>query len=359
MFDLGIISYRFTTTTTVSKTITIDHTQCGSSDSTNFTVLVSLSDNSLKTTTNGGSVQNANGYDIRFYSDSGYTTLLNWETESYDSTSGKCIFWVKIPTVSHTTDTVFYMKYGDATVTTFQGGSIGSAWSSNYQAVWHLSDAATGAINDSTSNGINGVPTSVSTTTGKIGNAAKFTGGTSNVSFPTDMAAFNSVKSLSTSMWVQVTSFSNFDCFLTKMTPGAYYNDFLVFQTGGVLYTQVDNGSDGEGYVTISSTDFITNKAHVVSTYDGTGTTNADRLKIYVNGVQQTLTIDYTVPSVTADETGFNQYMGWYNTINSFDGVLDEVRVNATTLSPDWITTEYNNQNNPGNIGSPGFLTIT
>ena len=47
-----------------SRTITINHTLCGGSDSSNFPVLISITDPSLKTIANGGHVHNSNGYDI-------------------------------------------------------------------------------------------------------------------------------------------------------------------------------------------------------------------------------------------------------------------------------------------------------
>jgi hypothetical protein len=39
---------------------------------------------------------------------------------------------------------------------------------------------------------------------------------------------------------------------------------------------------------------------------------------------------------------------------DSFTGILDEVRISNIDRSNDWITTEYNNQSNPG---TGGFLS--
>ena len=43
----------------------------------------------------------------------------------------------------------------------------------------------------------------------------------------------------------------------------------------------------------------------------------------------------------------------------TFGGILDEIRVSGSERSADWIKAEYNNQNAPSNIGSPGFWTWT
>ena len=118
--------------------MTIDHTKVPSTQS-NFTVLVSLTDPALKTVANGGHVANANGYDIGFYADSGGTTKLKWQVEKYDGTTGNLIAWVKIPSVSSSTDTVFYLMYGDSSINTDQSDPP-NTWDSNFKAVWHMGD---------------------------------------------------------------------------------------------------------------------------------------------------------------------------------------------------------------------------
>jgi len=69
--ELGSFSYR--------KQITIDHTKVGascSSDLTDFPVLISItSDNDLRTTANGGDVENTNGYDMIFRASDGLQGL--------------------------------------------------------------------------------------------------------------------------------------------------------------------------------------------------------------------------------------------------------------------------------------------
>jgi hypothetical protein len=38
--------------------------------------------------------------------------------------------------------------------------------------------------------------------------------------------------------------------------------------------------------------------------------------------------------------------------------ILDEVRVSNIARSAGWISTEYRNQSNPGNLGAPGFYAV-
>ena len=120
-----------TPATACQRSMTIDHTKVPSTQS-NFTVLVSVTDPALKTVANGGHVANANGYDIGFYADSGGAIKLKWEVEQYNGTTGNLIAWVKIPSVSSSTDTVFYLMYGDSAINTDQSDPL-NTWDSNFK----------------------------------------------------------------------------------------------------------------------------------------------------------------------------------------------------------------------------------
>jgi hypothetical protein len=132
------------------KPITIDHTKVSASLS-NFPVLVSISnDNDLK-----NHVTNANGYDLIFKDAGG--VQLDHELESWNGSTGSLAAWVRIPTLSSTTDTTIYMWYGNSSVTTSQENKTG-VWDSNFKGVWHLKEATGANVADSTSNGNTGTP---------------------------------------------------------------------------------------------------------------------------------------------------------------------------------------------------------
>ena len=138
-----------------NRAITISHAQVPNTDQTNFPLLVSGTYSYLATTANSGNVTSANGYDIIFTSDAAGTNALAFEQESYNGTTGAVNFWIKIPTLSHTTDTVIYMFYGNSAVTTDpikQDGRVGQQLS----GVWHLPNGSDALrLRDSTSNGNN------------------------------------------------------------------------------------------------------------------------------------------------------------------------------------------------------------
>ena len=119
--------------------ITIDHTRVsGGGNLSNFPVLISMTDPNLKTTLNGGYVQNSNGYDIIF-TDSTGTTKLDHEIEKYVATTGEIEMWVRIPMLSNTTDTMIYMYFDNSGIASSQENKTG-VWDSNFKGVWHMKE---------------------------------------------------------------------------------------------------------------------------------------------------------------------------------------------------------------------------
>ena len=101
--------------------------------------------------------------------------------EKYDGTTGNLIAWVKIPSLSSSSDTVFYLLYGDSSINTDQSDPP-NTWDSNFKGVWHMSDsAANTTIRESTATGANATNnanTSTKTATGQIGKALSYNGST-------------------------------------------------------------------------------------------------------------------------------------------------------------------------------------
>lgn len=164
--------------------LTFDHTQVAAVD--NYTFIINLTDASLKTTGNGGAINNTgtvNGetvpYDLGLFSDAGFTTpLTGWAVKKYDgSTSGKVVIYVLVPSasVSTSTDFTIYMGYGKSSWNTFQGGSIGAAFDANVVGAWPLGNGTTLNLNDFSSGGNNGTAFNTPTATAGVnGGAANF-----------------------------------------------------------------------------------------------------------------------------------------------------------------------------------------
>lgn len=344
------------------RSITIDYTKCGTANSTDFPVLVSFTDATFKTVANGGRVQNASGYDIAFYSDSARTTALFWEIDQYDASSGAtgtCSFWVKVPTLSVTANTVIYVAYGDSSISSFQS-TASSVWNANYKGVYHNKTAVT---TDSTTNAFNltnfntTALTSTSTAGGGVGaNVADF-GATdlnrylwygTNMGNTTDVFSITGLGKLRT----ELTATGSYDLAqwvnsTRKLSWEIQYNYNLGIRRFGLL---IYNGV-GTPSVYYNVTLGTTNWFHWGVTCDGT------TAYIYLNGVQQgSLTIPTTSTYTTA---GNNVQFGGNTTVNNYFGYLDECRYSNSQRSSSWMTTEYNSYLSPSTFFTLGTETPT
>lgn len=144
---------------------------------TNFPVLIKLTDQANPIFNKAL----ANGDDIVFTLSDG-TTRLNHEIESYNNSAGNKEFvaWVKIPTLSPSSNTNIYIYYGNNDASNQQNSA--SVWDNNYKGVWHLKEelSGTGIIDlykDSTANTNDGDDyISASVQNGKIGSGHEFDG---------------------------------------------------------------------------------------------------------------------------------------------------------------------------------------
>ena len=101
----------------------------------------------------------------------GGVTKLKWQVEKYDGTTGNLIAWVKIPSVSSSSDTVFYLMYGNSSINTDQSDPP-NTWDANFKGVWHLRDGITLSGADSTSLGNTLAVNSATANSGLIDGAA-------------------------------------------------------------------------------------------------------------------------------------------------------------------------------------------
>ena len=193
------------------KLITIDNTKVsGSADLIDFPVVVSLTDANLRTTANGGGVENASGFDMLFRGADGVTNL-DHEVELYDPVAGTLVAWVRIPVLDYDDDTLFYLYYGDSTIVSSQENPTG-VWDANYRAVWHLeesvTDEATGAIHDdSTVNNRDGTQSRNDDVPGKIASAQDFDG-TDHINLGTGFPALGATFTIEG--WVWFDGFASF-----------------------------------------------------------------------------------------------------------------------------------------------------
>ncbi|MBI2673814.1 MAG: DUF2341 domain-containing protein [Candidatus Zambryskibacteria bacterium] len=339
------------------KKITIDRTEVsGSSALVNFPVLISLTNNDLKTIANGGKVANSNGYDIIF-TDSDGTTKFDHEIEKYNGSTGQFISWVRIPSLSSNADKVIYMYYSNSSVSASQENRT-AVWNSNYKGVWHMHNTSSPA-RDSTVNGYNGTAfgTISFNATGKINSATRY----NSTQQYGDDAHLNLGRNLdisslpfTISAWVNPDNFNYFHTIFAKrdtynindmrfdliMDQGSYKNPGSILLQSGFSW---EGGADLASDYTLPAGQWT-----YVTVVPTSGATN-----LYINGQFQEnmgsfwLGTDSSAESFigkTPDGLGPDQYAG----------NIDELRISSVARSADWIKTEYNNQSNPSGFANIG-----
>jgi hypothetical protein len=333
---------------TYYKSVTIASAQCGASDSSNFPVTIWVTDADLKTTGNGGKVQNSSGFDIRPYADVGLTSALTFElvANTYVPTTGAVEMHVKIPTVSHTVDTVFYLAFGDSSLST--DGSSTSTWDSFYQGVWHLPNGTSLTVGDSTSHANTGTNSSATAASGEVDGAASMNGSGQHIVLP--FAGITSAQFGTLSFWAFMRANANGFNAVYESADGSRGLALYVNSAGQVSFNGAFPGvSSGTAWTTSAAW------AYVVSAVapDGAGfftTTN------YQNGTS--VNTDSGTPfSAQNVDFGDNPSGGGSN----WDGLYDEVRWSVGTAaaqrSADWILAEYNNQKPSSTFLTFGALT--
>jgi hypothetical protein len=334
------------------RTVTIDHTQCGASSSSNFPVLVNLTDTSFRTVANGGLVNNTVSIggqtvpaDLAFFSDSGLSNLMTWEIDRYNAATGELIAWVSIPIVSNTVDTVFYLAWGSPTIISFQGGAPGIVWTNNgnYGSVFHFKNGTTLDLSDATINANNGTPHgtsgSPSAGTGQIDGGMTLAGVSFNQYVSLANNPLNLLNDFTISFWSNKTlngGGNNNDRFV-HLQPSTATN-FQIYTDGTSSQYGIQLNRSGTQIMNLFyGTWLLTQWVHIVVVISGNTST------FYRNGVS----IANTGTATAAPGSTIGYTIGTRTDANSttfFNGTLDEVRFAPLARNADWVTCEYNNQ---------------
>jgi hypothetical protein len=349
------------------RLFTLDHTKAGTANSTNFTVLLSGTFAEFATTANGGLVRNtvscgvnsiACPADLVFTSDAlCRSPLAGWEFESYSSTTGQIIAWVKVPTLSVSTNTLIYACAGNAQATAFQGGPTGAAFDSSTKVVYHFPNGTTLTAKDSSANGhdgtLNNAPTAVS---GKIGGGASFNG----VNQTVESSAFSWTGSdaVTVSFWnfVAATPAASAFAFTVGNSASTDAHRFAASVPWGTSNLIWDYGGlvTNSGRLQTGYTNYLNTWTYV--TLVSTGSANTLQA-IYLSGSLAASTASSASSTVTGDLiVGAYPYASQYGPPYEF-GNIDEFRISNVVRSASWILAEYNNQSSPSTFATAASFT--
>jgi hypothetical protein len=331
--------------------MTVDHTKVAANE-TDQPILISGTFADLKTIANGGKVQSATGLDILPFDSATLLTLLPFELVKYDATTGEIIMWVK-KTTSSTVDTTFALAFDDASVVTDQSNK-NSVWRSTFKGAWHFAEASSPA-RDSTSTGADGTQSGGVTfgATGQVGKACSFDG-TNDTLAMSQASTFNFLRTdgFSGMAWIKVTNNANAGNILGNSDNSGGRNgwEFSVGDAGtGMLRVGIYANVNSSQFLRVRTGNIISNNTwyHVAFTYSGNSL--ASGVKIYLNGVLQTMTTeDDTLGANSISSSGQTLRVGSRSSATNFlGGLIDEMIVEKVTWTANQITTLYNNQNSP------------
>ncbi len=324
------------------RAIVINHANVANTDQVDFPILISVS----SFLAYGGSVQNSNGYDIIFSSDPEGTTKLDHEIDTYDAVSGNANFWVRIPTLSHTWDTVIYLFYGNSGITTSQENKSG-VWRNNYAGVWHFGSNTSLSTSDSTANANNGTNYGVTPAAGMFGGAGSFDGtGNTYLRIPSSNS-YKPSRAITLEAWVNMVAATSYpDIFsLDYRADGSWTSPYQAYALdfySSTLEPRLDVAANGNQAAPNGPNSIATTQwTHVAGTYDGSN------MIVYANGSSV----------VTQGQAGQISYgtsldldigtRSPYTTAEAVYGLIDEARISVVARSADWIATEYANQSSP------------
>lgn len=322
------------------RAITIDHTKVPG-NLVDFPFLFNTTHNDLRTIANGGHVTSASGYDIVFSPNQDGSSRYAHEIEEYNPATGEFIAHVKIPSVSSSVDTVFYIVYGDSSITTSQE-DVTNVWDSDFKGVWHLHDD----FLDSTSNSNNLINHGSDDIGGKIADGQDFIPANNDYITIPDDATIRSPHTIE--LWFKQDNYVEGGVLLRGPTAEnnfVLYTRFnhwrFIWDTRKGRSPAADYTATAESTVDISG---VTDWRYLVCLKDGLTVHIYDGAVLAASGSSnQTLDdVDSTADKTVSDAT------------NTIDGRIDEVRFSSSVRSTDYITATYNNQSNPGTFYSLG-----
>lgn len=280
--------------------------------------------------------------DLRFTSDSAGTTELPFEIVSLNTATETCEIWVKIPSLDYDGATSIYLWYGNASALPYSAtDTYGSqaVWT-GHKSVYHLetltADSAVGARTLTNNN-------TVASAVNKIGSGADFGTTNSNKSLTnTSATGFDLGSAHTISTWVKIRTepSSEYERMvdLRSTTTNNRYGIIHYHDAGGTKTIEY-NLSSGTVASYSSGALGTTNWHYIVVTSTGSVT------QIYFDGSAVGTTGTEGTTGGIADGIALGSDTG--NTAQWLEAYQDETRIIASQLTADWITTEYNNQNDP------------
>ena len=304
-------------------------------DLTDFPLLVTLTDPGL-----AASAQ-PDGSDIRFVAADG-VTLLDHEIEAWDPGTGSLAAWVRLPAVSSTVDTELFLYAGASDAP--DGQQVRAVWSTGFDGVWHLADDPSGSAPGAADSGPRrggglafGAMTDADLVAGAAGDALDLDGTDDGIEVPA--VPLGASGSFTVSAWIRPDAFGS-NSTIVEFGAGSGTQLWLeaTSPTSAILHADVNTDL---GLVSSTAGPLgVGTWQHVTATFDHDG------VLAIVDGVSGTPGAASGRPT----QSGLPTTLG-SGSAGSFDGTIDEIRIDQTARPAAWIAAHR------ANIVNPAFVT--
>ncbi|MEM9326822.1 MAG: DUF2341 domain-containing protein, partial [Bacteroidota bacterium] len=392
LFLLPEVQAQWLTDYCYRKSLTIQASEVsGSTDLVNFPVLISMTDNDLRTVGNGGNVTSALGNDIRITDDA--NNELDIDLQSYNPATGQLTLWANVPLVDHDDNTSLFLYYGNGTATPYPAPT--DTWDGNFAAVWHLEEPTGQQVLDATSNDMDetvdgmgrpftdtyGGNTTTTTISGVIGSARSFNNEGNNAGdfgfIEIPHTTGNPLDITGTQVTIEVWARMYFpapsDAPFVVKGRGTNLESFMLGVDGGPnevnrrITSSTADGFDGFEFGDVCDDDghyryddpatVDADWHHFAMVYDGSNLDGSQvtNLKTFVDGAlipfdeSAACARPYPYGNMTSSDGGAFEDLFIGRRIGSnrmFKGAMDEVRISNVARSDGWVTTSYNTVNN-------------
>jgi Concanavalin A-like lectin/glucanases superfamily/Domain of unknown function (DUF2341) len=324
-----------------SKRLVLNTTASGAgvaANVTDFPVLVRLTNNNFYFVE-----AKSGGEDVRFTKPDG--TILPYEIERWDATSGTAEIWVRVDTVFGNDSLHFVtMRWGNPAATGASNGPAVFDTADGFQGVWHMGQAGGTTAFDATANHYDGTPfnmTAGSGVAGAVGNAQAFDGQADYLQMSGTAAGklnFPANATYAISAWVFADTLDQY--WHTIASKGDYQYNLEIIPSNEWQFAQFNNGA---GW------DMTASPGQAKTWTFLTGVRQGSTEYLYVNGVLADSLISLN-PSTIQRYEGYDFMIGRNRNPASdttgffFNGIIDEVRVTSVAPSADWVKLCYMNQ---------------
>lgn len=277
------------------------------------------------------------GQDIRFVDPENITTL-SFEIEQWDET-GTSLIWVKVPKIDGGSGQDFiWMYFNNPNATDAQ--SVETTWNDEYEAVYHLSD-----LLDSSGSQFHATNRGAFSTDGSIAGGYGAQGDNGYVDLGSARPLLKNTSSFTISTWLLTSSASD----QALVSVSVFNGENPTNKSRALLHSNPDftlklgaraDDSQSLAHCVSSASSLEQDTWHYVV---GVVRYDLGTLEIYVDGELDAYdTKQFSLPC-TSDTEATRSILGIEEDLSGcpLSGLLDEVRIQNTARSADWIRAQY------------------